>query len=491
MLSIIKTNFSITLSLLLLFLNCACSGRKYRAEFNADTFANEQGSEYNPSLQEESYAYRSENDFLSVARQPLSAFSIDVDAASYSNVRRFIREGQMPPAEAVRTEELINYFDYDYPKPSSLQPFSITTELSTCPWNANHQLMHIGLQGRKLNAERMPASNLVFLLDVSGSMDSPDKLPLLKQAFRLLTRQLRKQDRVAIVVYAGAAGLVLPSTPGNEEDVILEALENLQAGGSTAGGEGLQLAYQVARQNWIRNGNNRIILATDGDFNVGLSSDEEMVRLIEEERQKGIMLSVIGFGTGNLKDSKMEAIADNGNGNYYYIDNEEEANKVFVTEMTGTLLAIAKDVKIQVEFNPAWVKSYRLIGYENRLMSKEEFKDREKDAGEIGAGHSVTALYELELQESAQQQQLDDLRYQPNNAQNESVRSTYTDELLTLKVRYKEPKSNTSKELIHRASSYSIDLNKASDNFRFSAAVAAYGMLITDSKYKGEANMVV
>ncbi|NEQ84171.1 MAG: VWA domain-containing protein, partial [Moorea sp. SIO2I5] len=343
----------------------------------------------------ENYSPIDENAFKRVKHNPLSTFAIDVDTASYSNLRRFLNNGQLPPTDAIRIEELINYFNYDYPEPESDRPFSITTEISQAPWNPTHQLVHIGIQGEKMAIEDLPPSNLVFLLDVSGSMNSPNKLPLLKDAFRMLVNELREEDQVSIVVYAGAAGMVLPPTPGNQKDKILTAIENLNAGGSTAGGAGIKLAYKLAHNNFIKSGNNRVILATDGDFNVGVSSDTELVKLIEQKRKKGVFLTVLGFGTGNLQDSKMEKIANKGNGNYAYIDNELEAKKVLVNEIGATLLTIAKDVKIQVEFNPAKVQGYRLIGYENRRLKDEEFNDDTKDAGELGAGHTVTALYEI------------------------------------------------------------------------------------------------
>ena len=343
----------------------------------------------------EGYSTIHENGFKEAIKAPLSTFSIDVDAASYSNVRRFLNNGQRPPMDAVRIEEMINYFNYDYPQPDNGHPFAIYQELAHCPWNEENMLLHVGLQGEKIEMNNLPASNIVFLIDVSGSMSSADKLPLLKKAFKLLVQQLREEDRVAIVVYAGSSGLVLPSTRGNEKQKILSSLERLSAGGSTAGAAGLKLAYQVASENFIEGGNNRIILATDCDFNVGQSSNAEMERLIEKEREKGTFISVLGFGTGNYMDDKMEIIADKGNGNYAYIDNIMEAKKVLVNEFGGTLFTIAKDVKIQIEFNPSIVESYRLIGYENRLLNNEDFENDKKDAGELGSGHTVTALYEI------------------------------------------------------------------------------------------------
>jgi len=346
-------------------------------------------------LNTEEYDKIDENEFLDVLSNPQSTFSIDVDGASYSNARRFISNGEMPPIDAVRVEEFINYFTYDYENQSSEHPFSIHTEVSNCPWNPASKLLHIGLQGKRIATENLPNSNLVFLLDVSGSMNSPSKLPLLKSSFKLLLDNLTKKDRIAIVVYAGAAGLVLPSTSCSNKEEILEALNKLESGGSTAGGAGIELAYKIAKENFISEGNNRIILATDGDFNVGTSSNSELERLVEEKRKTGVYLSVLGFGSGNYKDSKMEKLADQGNGNYYYIDSMFEAKKVLVNEMGGTLLTIAKDVKIQIEFNPAKVSQYRLIGYENRALANKDFNDDKKDAGELGSGHSVTALYEI------------------------------------------------------------------------------------------------
>ena len=428
----------------------------------------------------ESYAFINENRFLSVAANPLSTFSVDVDRASYANVRRFINEGKRPPVDAVRIEELVNYFPYDDPEPNGAHPLAIRAEVATAPWQPLHRLVRIGVQARSIDMEDAPLSNLVFLLDVSGSMNSPDKLPLLKTAFRMLVGELRPRDRVAIVVYAGAAGLVLPSTPGTERERILEAIDKLEAGGSTAGGAGLRLAYKVAAENHIRGGNNRVILATDGDFNVGASSDAEMVRLIEEKRGQGTFLTVLGFGTGNLQDAKMEQIADHGNGNFSYIDSALEAKKVLVSEMGGTLLTVAKDVKIQVEFNPAKVAAYRLIGYENRLLENEDFNDDLKDAGEVGSGHTVTALYELipvGVESPVGLADVDPLRYQETEALS---RDRATDELLFVKLRYKDPEGDTSKLLDVPL----MDRDRpASTDFQFASAVAAWGMLLRNSEY--------
>ncbi len=431
----------------------------------------------------EGYSTIHENGFKEAIKSPLSTFSIDVDAASYANVRRFLNNGQKPPVDAVRIEELINYFNYDYPQPENGQPFAIYQELAHCPWNEKNMLLHIGLQGEKIAMDNLPPSNIVFLLDVSGSMSSQNKLPLLKKAFKLLVNQLKEEDRVAIVVYAGSSGLVLPSTKGSDKQKIIESLERLNAGGSTAGAAGLKLAYQVATENFIKNGNNRIILATDGDFNVGQSSNAEMERLIEKEREKGIFISVLGFGMGNYQDDKMEIIADKGNGNYAYIDNIMEAKKVLVNEFGGTLFTIAKDVKIQIEFNPAIVESYRLIGYENRLLNDEDFEDDKKDAGELGSGHTVTALYEIKI---ANKESLKNntLKYQTSNLNNLAKEG---DEVATVKFRYKKPDKHKSillEEVIPFKDQY---FNEMSDNFKFSAAVAGFGMLLRDSEHKGNA----
>ncbi len=433
----------------------------------------------------EGYNIIKENDYLAVNNNPLSTFSIDVDNASYTNCRRYLDNNTLPPIDAVRIEEFINYFDYQYPQPTGKHPFSINTEISECPWNKNRKLIHIGLQGVKHDFVEMAPINLVFLIDVSGSMEDKNKLPLLKQSFGLLVKKLRPQDKIAMVVYAGAAGLVLPATSGSEKNKILDALDNLQAGGSTAGGEGIELAYKIAKENLIKNGHNRVILATDGDFNIGASSDAEMTRLIEDKRKDDIFISVLGFGMGNYKDSKMESIADNGNGNYFYIDNINEAKKVFVTDIDGTLNTIAKDVKIQVEFNPAKVKAYRLVGYENRMLKKEDFNDDKKDAGELGAGHTVTALYEIIPADSKEDVSgsVDALKYQQTVAKNTNKVSN---EILTVKFRYKSPQDTISKLIVHPLLDKQVSLSSSSENFKFSAAVASFGMLLRDSKYKGD-----
>jgi len=430
----------------------------------------------------EEYDAINENEFKQSLKNPLSTFSIDVDAASYSNMRRFLNNGQKPPKDAVRIEEMINYFNYDYKQPYGDDPFSINTEIAQAPWNSKHKLVHIGLQGKQIETDNLPPSNLVFLIDVSGSMSSQNKLPLLKSAYKLLVQKLRPEDRVAIVVYAGAAGMVLPSTPGDEKEKIINAIDNLQAGGSTAGGAGINLAYKIAQENFNKEGNNRVIIATDGDFNVGESSNAGMERLIEEKREDGVFLTVLGFGMGNYKDSKMEALADKGNGNYAYIDNILEAKKVLVNEFGGTLFTIAKDVKIQVEFNPAKVSAYRLIGYENRLLNDEDFNNDKKDAGELGAGHTVTALYEI-IPEGIESEfsPIDELKYQESKITKEALNSK---ELMTIKLRYKQPDGKKSKLLVHELIDDEIVLDKTSNNFRWSAAVAGFGMILRDSEFK-------
>ncbi len=429
----------------------------------------------------EEYATIHENGFRKVLDKPLSTFSIDVDAASYSNMRRFVNNGQLPPKDAVRIEEMINYFGYDYKNPTGKDPFSINTELSMAPWNKEHMIVQVGLQGKKIEMDELPPSNIVFLLDVSGSMSSPNKLPLLKSAFKLLANELRPQDKVSIVVYAGAAGLVLPPTSGDDKKTMMDALDKLSAGGSTAGGAGIKLAYKTAMENFVEGGNNRIVLATDGDFNVGASSNAEMERLVEEKRKDGVFLTVLGFGMGNYKDSKMEILADKGNGNYAYIDNMREAKKVLVNEFGGTLFTIAKDVKIQVEFNPSVVQAYRLIGYENRKLNDEDFNDDKKDAGELGSGHTVTALYEIIPVgvESEFVKDIDPLKYQENKGN--PVASS--DELLTVKFRYKEPDGEKSKLITQVVKN---KVSEAGDNLKWSMAVAGFGMLLRDSDFKGE-----
>jgi Ca-activated chloride channel homolog len=434
----------------------------------------------------ESYAAIEENPFRAVSTNPLSTFSIDVDRASYANVRRFIREGRMPPKDAVRIEELVNYFSYDDPAPANRTPFAVRTELASAPWRPAHKLLRIGLKAKDIAPGAAPANNLVFLIDVSGSMQPVNKLPLLKQAFGLLVNELRPIDRVALVVYAGNAGLVLESTPGNRKETILAAIERLEAGGSTAGGAGLRLAYDVALRHHIKGGNNRVILATDGDFNVGESSDAAMLRLVEEKRGQGTFLTVLGFGEGNLKDSKMETLANKGNGNYSYIDDIAEARKVLVHELGGTLLTVAKDVKLQVEFNPRVVRAYRLIGYENRMLAAEDFKDDTKDAGELGAGHSVTALYEIVpvgVKTDLAIRTPDSLRYQTPAV---PAQASGSDELGFVRLRYKAPDGERSTEIAHAVPNRDTEV---SADFTFSAAVAAFGMVLRESPHRGSATL--
>lgn len=423
-----------------------------------------------------------ENRFKDTAQNPLSTFSIDVDTASYSNVRRYIRANNMPPKDAVRIEEMINYFTYEYPQPDGEHPIFIETEISNCPWNLNNKLFHIGLQGREPDLRELKPNNLVFLIDSSGSMVSSEKLLLLKKAFRLLIGELTDKDGVAIVTYAGSAGLVLPFTSVSEKNKILSSLDNLQAGGSTAGGAGITLAYKVARENYIRNGNNRVILATDGDFNVGVSSTAELVRLIEDGRESDIYLTICGFGMGNYKDGRMEQISNAGNGNYFYIDNIKEAQKVFVTQLRASLFTIAKDVKIQVEFNPVMVRAYRLIGYENRILAAEDFNDDMTDAGEMGPGHTVTALYEIIPADSSQTVRTrDSLKYQEQTV---TAAASSSNEILTIKLRYKYPKEESSRMIHTSVIDEDLSFQNTSENFRFSAAVAGFGMLLRDSRFK-------
>ena len=430
----------------------------------------------------EAYDRIHDNVFLAAATNPLSTFSIDVDTASYANVRRFLAGGRLPPKDAVRTEELLNYFRYDYPEPIGDKPFSVTTEQGSCPWRAEHRLVRIGLRGRSIDQESVPPRNLVFLLDVSGSMMPANKLPLLKAAMGLLVEQLRPQDRVGIVVYAGAAGLVLHSTPGSAKDTVREALNALEAGGTTAGGAGIQLAYQIAGEAFIDGGINRVILATDGDFNVGITSQGDLLRLIEEKRETGVFLSVLGFGEGNLKDSTMEKLADAGNGNYSYIDTLAEARKVLVAEAGATLVTLGKDVKIQVEWNPARVEGYRLIGFENRLLKAEDFNDDSKDAGEIGAGHTVTALYEVAPKGVALELPgVDPLKYQAPPALNSG-----SDDLATVKLRYKQPDGDVSRLISVVVKDGSP--KQASADLRFASAVVEFAMLLRGSVFRGSAS---
>lgn len=430
---------------------------------------------------QEDYDTFVENAFESPKTAPLSTFSIDVDNASYTNIRRFLNNGQEVPKDAVRVEEMVNFFKYNYPQPKDRHPFSINTEVSDSPWNSKNKILKIGLQGKNIPTNDLPASNLVFLIDVSGSMSDMNKLPLLKQSLKILVNELRAKDKVAIVVYAGAAGMVLKPTSGDEKKTIIEALDKLEAGGSTAGGAGIELAYKIASENFIKNGNNRVILATDGDFNVGSSSNSDMEKLIEEKRKTGVFLTCLGYGMGNYKDSKMEILADKGNGNYAYIDNIQEANRFLGKEFKGSMFAIAKDVKIQIEFNPKQVQAYRLIGYENRKLRPEDFKNDAIDAGELGSNHTVTALYEIipaGVKSDYLNVQPDDLKY----TKTETNSANYSSELATIKFRYKKPDGDKSIEMVQVIDNKSIALDKASDDLKFSSAVAWFGLKLRDSK---------
>jgi Ca-activated chloride channel family protein len=426
----------------------------------------------------ENYAHVAENAFSNVADQPLSTFSIDVDTASYSNARRFLNDGTLPPKDAIRIEEWLNYFSYDYPEPIAKEPFSVTSEVSACPWNGSHRLVRLGLKSQQISQAETPARNLVFLVDVSGSMMPENKLPLLKRGLSLLAENLRSNDTISIVVYAGASGLALPATSGAERARVRDALGRLEAGGSTNGGDGIRLAYATARQHFVKGGINRVLLATDGDFNVGTSSEGELQRLIEDERKSGVFLTVLGFGQGNVKDSTMEMLADKGNGNYAYIDSIAEARKVLVREAGSTLITIAKDVKLQVEFNPTQVSSYKLIGYENRLLAKEDFNDDKKDAGEIGAGHAVTALYEV-VPKGAKalptRPSVDPLKYQTAPT---VAAAAASNELLTVNIRYKQPSSEVSSKFSRVVVDAGLPLDQTSADFRFSAAVAEAALVL-------------
>lgn len=461
---------------------------KNTAMFRAYDNASMSGSFIYHQQGTESYKKYPENDFKAVSLNPLSTLSVDVDRASYSNVRRFINQGQKPPADAVRVEEMINYFNYEYPQPQGKDPIAIVTEITNCPWQPQHKLVHIGMQARNIDTKDLPPSNLVFLLDVSGSMSNPNKLPLVVSAMKLLANNLREQDKISIVVYAGNAGLVLPPTSGRNKTAIYEALDKLRAGGSTAGGAGIKLAYKTAREQFIRNGNNRVILATDGDFNVGVSNENELEDLIVAQRDKGIFLTCLGFGTGNYKDSKMELLADKGNGNYAYIDNILEAQKTLVSEFGGTVFTVAKDVKAQIEFNPNVVQGYRLVGYENRLLNEEDFTNDKKDAGDMGSGHSVTIIYEViptrVNSTLIPKGNATKLKYQQPKT---TIDQRYHDnaELATIKFRYKKPDGNRSTEMKHIIPNQIAALKNASNNVRFATAVAMYGMILKDSDYKG------
>ena len=433
----------------------------------------------------EEYGQIQENGFKNVSDAALSTFSIDVDAASYSSMRRFINKGELPPADAVRTEELVNYFSYDYPKPTGSDPVKITMESGECPWNSAHRLVRIGLKAKEIPTDNLPASNLVFLIDVSGSMWGANRLELVKSSLKLLVNNLRDKDKVAIVTYAGSAGVKLEATPGSDKQKIREAIDELTAGGSTAGGAGILLAYKIAKKNFIPNGNNRIILCSDGDFNVGVSSAEGLEQLIEKERKNGVFLTVLGYGMGNYKDKKMQVLAEKGNGNYAYIDNLQEANRVLVGEFGATLHTVAKDVKLQVEFNPSQVQAYRLIGYESRLLKNEDFNNDAKDAGDMGAGHTVTAFYEV-IPTGVKNDyvgKVDDLKYQKK--EKVSVKPIGSDELLTVKLRYKAPDKDVSKKM--EFSFVDNKGNNVSSDFRFASAVAMFGQLLRNSEFKGNA----
>ena len=434
----------------------------------------------------EEYKSISENGFKQVGESPLSTFSIDVDPASYSNMRRFINRGELPPADAIRTEELVNYFSYDYPKPTGNDPVKITVEAGTCTWNTAHRLVRIGLKAKEIPTEQLPASNLVFLIDISGSMWGANRLDLVKSSLKLLVNNLRNKDKVAIVTYAGSAGVKLEATSGGDKQKIREAIDELTAGGSTAGGAGIHLAYQIAKKNFISDGNNRIILCSDGDFNVGVSSAEGLEQLIEKERKSGVFLTVLGYGMGNYKDKKIQVLAEKGNGNHAYIDNLQEANRVLVGEFGATLHTVAKDVKLQVEFNPSQVQAYRLIGYESRLLKDEDFNNDAKDAGDMGAGHTVTAFYEV-IPAGVKNEyvgKVDDLKYQKKEKM--TLKPTGSDELLTVKLRYKAPDKDVSRKMELPFVDNKGD--SVSSDFRFASAVAMFGQLLRDSDFKGTAD---
>lgn len=455
----------------------ASEAKKQDSRYN-DERASRRSSNQTDSGNED-YATIAEGGFRNTFSYPLSTFSIDVDTASYANMRRYLNDGMLPPIDSIRVEEMINYFSYKYPQPDGMHPFSVNVEMSRCPWNNDNLLAVIGLKGEEIDKEDLPPSNLVFLLDVSGSMNNPDKLPLLKSAFRLLVKELDRDDRVSIVVYAGNAGIVLEGVRGDRDDIIIDAIDSLRPGGSTAGGQGIRLAYYLAEDYFIKGGNNRVIMATDGDFNVGLSTIEELENLIERKRETGVYLSMLGFGKGNLKDDKMETLADKGNGNYYYIDNLMEAEKVLVSEMGGTLHTIANDVKIQVEFNPAIISEYRLIGYENRALADEDFDDDTKDAGEIGSGHTVTAIYEL-VPAYGLEKGDSDLKYQTQKV-------TDSDEYMYIKLRYKQPQEGGS-QLFDMAVTPNHYYNNPSVDYNFAAAVAEFGMLLRNSDHLAHAS---
>jgi Ca-activated chloride channel family protein len=435
------------------------------------------------------YPKYAENDFQSVSQEPRSTFSIDVDTASYANVRRFLNEDRLPPRDAVRIEELINYFSYNYPQPKGDESFSANLEVAGCPWNPQHRLVRIGLKGKEIAQDKRPPSNFVFLIDVSGSMSPSERLPLIKQALRMLVKRMTENDRIAIVVYASSSGVVLKSTSCANKEKILAALDHLEAGGSTNGGEGVQRAYALAEENFIKGGVNRVILCTDGDFNVGITDQSELINLIQRKAKSGVFLSALGVGTDNYKDALMQKLADKGNGNYYYIDSMEEAQKVLIQQMNGTLVTIAKDAKIQIEFNPAQVSSYRLIGYEKRMLAAEDFNNDKKDSGEIGAGHTVTALYEIvpaNSEENGAREKVDDLKYQKPTPKPKREVNNDNPELLTMKLRYKKPDGKTSKLSETALTDSGEKFSQASSDFRFASAVAGFGMILKNSEHKGD-----
>ena len=473
----------LTIGILVLLSSCGNARYKHYSEPASELSLNMLVLDYDEENSEE-YPTFDENRFMSAKNHPLSTFSLDVDVASYGNMRRIINQGKIPSKDVVRTEELINYFSYDYPAPTGEHPVNITTEVAPCPWKDKHKIVKIGIKAKEIPTENLPYSNFVFLIDVSGSMYGATRLELVKSSLKLLVNNLRDKDRVAIVVYAGAAGEVLPSTKGKDRQKILEALENLTAGGSTAGGAGIQLAYKVAEKNFIPKGNNRIILCTDGDFNVGISSNSELEKLIESKRETGIYLTILGYGMGNYKDDKLQTLSQKGNGNHAYIENIQEANKVLVQEFGSTMYAVANDVKLQIEFNPVHVNYYRLIGYETRLLNDEDFNDDKKDAGELGSGHTVTALYEIIPAgvENPYKGNVDDLKYQQ-----EKTNIGNSSEMLTVKLRYKKPGESESKKLEVPVSSISDETQAISKDFKFAVSVAMFGQLLRDSEFKGDA----
>jgi len=469
-----------------IFVATSCNGNYIASEAGYDNYA-PMAPDYD-ALNEESYKEFAENKFLSPYEHPLSTFSIDVDAAAYSNIRRIINKGSLPDINAVRIEEMINYFSYEYQQPEGKDPVRISTEVGACPWNSQNRLVKIGLKAKEIPTEDLPVSNFVFLIDVSGSMEGPGRLPLVKSSLKLLVNNLRDEDRVAIVVYAGAAGLVLPSTSGDDKQKIFDALESLSAGGSTAGGEGIRLAYEVAKENFIKDGNNRVILCSDGDFNVGVTKNSDLENLIKEQRKTGIYLSILGYGMGNYKDDKMQTLAQAGNGNHAYIDDLQEANRVLVNEFGSTMYAVAKDVKLQIEFNPSKVQAYRLIGYETRLLNNEDFNDDTVDAGEMGAGHTVTAFYEIVpvgvKSNVYTPGNIDPLKYQkPNDSEVDIINSN---DMLFVKLRYKPIDSDVSSKVEMAVVDNGGD--NVSQDFRFASSVSMMGLLLRHSDFKADAS---